>query len=90
MEEAKPGPTGGSPDQPIIEIEAPLVIMFAQDGHVICRLHPRPGDTFEGYGLLACDLVRHIAACFNVDENDVWAWVDKERRHPTAKVTRAS
>jgi hypothetical protein len=93
MEESKPGRAasiGGSSDDSVIRIKEPLVIMFAQDGDVICRLHPRPGDPFQGYSLLACDLVRHIAACFNVDEDHVWEWIDKERHRPTTTITRVS
>jgi len=72
-----------------IAIENPLVIMFqAPGGEVICHLHPE-GYTYEHYGMLACDLVRHIAAAFKVKEDAVWEWVDKERHHHTTDVTKA-
>jgi hypothetical protein len=73
-----------------IEIRNPRFIMFeGPDGTNICHIHP--GELSYGqFGMLVCDLVRHIAAAFKVEEDDVWAWVDKERRHPTTKVSRPS
>ena len=76
-------------DEPI-RIETPLVIMFANEGKIICHLYPRATDTHEGYGLLICDLVRHVARAFQVDEDDVWEWVEKERHHQTAEFTSPS
>ena len=67
-------------------IERPLVIMFRQDDGVVCHLHPDATDGHEGYGFLICDLARHVARAFGVDEDDVWEWVDKERRHPTTDI----
>ncbi len=80
---------GGTSEQPMM-INAPLVIMFEQDGNIVCHLHPRPTDSYRGYGLLICDLVRHVAGAFKVDEDDVWEWVDKERHHHTTEITRPS
>jgi hypothetical protein len=40
--------------------------------------------------LLVCDLVRHVARAFKIEENDVWEWVDKERRNPTTEITNPS
>ena len=71
-------------------IENPLVIMFESDGQIVTHIHPRKDDGYEGYGLLVCDLVRHVANAFNVDQDDVWEWVDKERRKPTTDVMRTS
>lgn len=39
-------------------------------------------------GLIVCDIVRHAARAFNVDEEDIFAWLDKERDNPTTDVTR--
>jgi hypothetical protein len=80
---------GGSPDKPMM-IESPLVIMFEHDGRIICHLHPRETDNYKGYGILMCDLVRHIAKAFKVDEDDVWEWVDKERNNPTSEMSEFS
>ena len=71
-------------------IEQPLVIIFEFDDGVTFNIHPQQGYDYKGYGLLACDLVRHIANAFGVDEDDVWEWVDRERQDPTAKVTQLS
>jgi hypothetical protein len=74
-----------------IMIERPLVIMFEADGGIICHIHPsEKAKSHEHYGLLICDLVRHVARAFKVDEADVWKWVDKERNSPTTDVTGTS
>lgn len=69
-------------------IERPLILMFqgAAD-KVECRIHPPFDYTHQHYGLLVCDLVRHVADMFKVPEDKVWYWVERERRHPTGNVT---
>ena len=73
-------------------IKEPLVIMYREEsgGSIVCNIHPASDIDHKGYGLIICDLVRHVANAFDVDENDVWEWVDKERHHHTTPVTRAS
>jgi len=75
-----------------IRIENPLVIMFeAPDGEVVCHVHPsKRARSHQEYGILICDLVRHVAGAFKVKEDAVWEWVDKERRHHTSDITRPS
>ena len=82
---------GMQSDRPIV-VKSPLVIMFEnEDGGVTCHLHPSDRcPSHESYGLLVTDLVRHVARKFSVDEEDVWEWVDKERRHPTTGITNPS
>ena len=71
-----------------MKIEKPLVVMFKDPGgDVVCHIHPE-GYTHAHYGLLVCDLVRHVAAAFNVREDEVWEWVDKERNRPTTAITQ--
>src|SRR5215831_11611184 len=54
-------------DTPTI-VTQPLVIMFKDDdGKVLCHLYPDEMD-HRHYGLLVCDLVRHVAAAFRVAE----------------------
>ncbi len=77
--------------EPRFEIRNPLIIMFETepDHSVVTHLYPSARcDRYEAYGLLVCDLVRHIANKFNVTEEEVWVWVDKERYHPTTHITR--
>ena len=83
---------GQTPPPGTFKIENPLLIMFAdQQGEVVCHIHPSEHcPTHETYGLLIADLVRHVARAFKVSEEDVWEWVDKERRHPTTKITNPS
>jgi hypothetical protein len=70
-------------------IKQPLVIMFESGDGVTCHIDPQ-GYDYRVYGLLICDLVRHVARAFRVDESDVWEWVDRERQDPTAEVTQLS
>jgi hypothetical protein len=80
------------PQPGTFRIENPLVIMFADEsGNVLCHLHPSEQcPTHESYGLLIADLVRHVARAFDVGEEEVWEWVDKERHHPTTAITNPS
>ena len=71
-------------------IRQPLIIMFEQDGNLVCHLYPRKDDTYEGYGLMVCDILRHVARAFKVDEDDVWEWVDKERHKQTTTFSSPS
>ena len=74
-----------------IMIDSPLVIMYEAEGGITCRIHPnKNAKSHREYGLLICDLVRHVARAFKVEEDDVWEWVDKERRKPTTGITQPS
>jgi hypothetical protein len=88
LDELLSGKGGGSTEKPL-RIESPLVMMFEQDGKIVCHIHPRDRNHTH-YGLLVCDLVRHVARAFRVDEDAVWEWVDKERRNPTSDVEQAN
>jgi hypothetical protein len=74
-----------------MRIENPLVIMFEHEGQIVCHIHPSDNaNSHEHYGLIICDLVRHVARAFKVEEDDVWEWVEKERHNPTTDLTRPS
>lgn len=74
-----------------IRIESPLCVMFRNEsGSISCHIHPADGMTHQEYGLLICDLVRHVARAYRVDEEDVWEWVEKERDHPTTDIKNPS
>lgn len=79
-------------DRSPMVIAQPLVIMFeGPDEKIICHLYPsKQCKDHRGYGLIIADLVRHVAAAFKVDEDDVWEWVDKERRRPTTTLSQPS
>ena len=65
-------------------VRSPLVIIFTNDaGKIETHLHPPESYTYQHYGLLACDMVRHAALMYGVPEAAVWEWVDKERNRPT-------
>jgi hypothetical protein len=91
-ERRAPSLRGQIPPPGTFKIENPLVIMFADErGDVVCHIHPSERcPTHETYGLLIADLARHVARAFNVAEEDVWEWVDKERRRPTTAITNPS
>jgi hypothetical protein len=71
-----------------IQFVNPLVIMHELDDHSIaCAIHRSEHvNSHEAYGLLVCDLVRHVATAFQVPEDAVWEWVDKERYHHTTEI----
>lgn len=79
-----------SDERPMI-VQQPYVIIFKPAGseEIAIRLYPHDLG-HDGYGLLICDLVRHVAAAFKVDEDDVWEWVEKERRKPTTALSQPS
>jgi hypothetical protein len=83
------GAAGGSTGNPFV-LKDPLVVIFQQDGKVVCNIHPAPGLDHKHYGLVICDLVRHVARAFHVGEDDVWRWVDRERRKPTTDIRQPS
>jgi hypothetical protein len=83
------GAETGVPASPMV-LEDPLVVMFQQDGQLICHIHPAKGVDHRHYGVAICDLVRHVARAFKVEEAEVWEWVDKERRSPTSDIARPS
>lgn len=69
----------------------PLIIVYRNaDRHVVTHLHHGEGDTYQGFGLLIYDLVRHVAQAFHVTDDEVWEWVLKERHHPTTDIRRPS
>jgi len=71
-------------------IKDPLVIMFKNDDNITCHIYPSKDMTYEQYGLAICDLVRHVAKAFNVNEKKVWKWVDIERNNPTTDIEQAN
>ena len=79
----------GTPASPMV-LKDPLVVMFQQDGQLICHIHPAEGLDHRHYGVVICDLVRHVARAFKVEEAEVWDWVDKERQSPTSDILRPS
>lgn len=72
-------------------INQPLVVIYpSDDGKLNTMIMPRAEDTHEHFGLLIYDLVRHTARCFQVTEDEVWAWVKRERSKPTTDIKRPS
>jgi hypothetical protein len=48
----------------------------------------RPEDSWgpAEYGLVICDVVRHIANAFKVPDKNVWYWIEKERAKHTTPI----
>ena len=65
-------------------VKNPYIIVYeGPNGDSITELYV-PEDWDEGhYGLMICDIVRHVAIAFKVPEAAVWEWVERERKHPT-------
>jgi hypothetical protein len=55
------GTGGGSIDNAFV-LKDPLVVMFRQDGNIVCHIHPAEGLNHKHYGLVVCDLVRQCRA----------------------------
>ncbi len=67
----------------------PKIIVFERipsDGKMVTAIHAAEGDTYKCYGTMICDIVRHVARAFEVPEEAVWEWVDKERDHQTSNI----
>jgi len=63
------------------DIDSALIIVYEDGGEV--QTHISPGNLgYDEYGVLVASLVRHIADVFQVHEDRVWEWVDKERHKP--------
>ena len=69
-----------------MEIANPYVIMFDNGHGTETRIHPQLGDSYQKYGLLIADLIRHVARCFAVDEREVVEWVNREMSKPTTTI----
>jgi hypothetical protein len=86
-----PKPENQPETMPDIEstiVKQPLIFMFLDDkDEGNCLLYPTQDNGYEVFGLLICDLVRHVARCFKVDEEDVFAWIEKERHKPTGTIS---
>ena len=83
------GSASGAPSNPMV-LEDPLVVMFQQEGQLVCHIHPAKGIDHRHYGLAICDLVRHVARAYKVEDDEVWKWVDKERGRPTSDIKQPS
>jgi hypothetical protein len=79
---------GGSSGRPL-RIEKPMLMMFEHEGKIVCHIYPE-GYDHTHYGLLICDLVRHLSRAFKVEEDEIWEWIERERRQPTTEITQPS
>jgi hypothetical protein len=67
LRELLSGASLGAGDKPIM-INEPLLVMFEQEGRVICHIHSPKAYNHKHYGVPVCDLVRHLARAFKVEE----------------------
>lgn len=77
----------------ITVVKRPYVIMFKAEGSdkITTHIYRGPDNIgYEAFGLLIYDLVRQVATSFEVDEDEVWKWVEKERHHHTTDIRRPS
>jgi len=73
-----------------ITVEAPILSVYLHGRDMICTLDPPHDFNYEQYALLICDLVRHVARAFEIEEDDVWQWVERERANPTSTLSSPS
>lgn len=72
-------------------IDKPLLVMFmGSDQDVICHIHDVDGINHEVWGMMISNVVRQVAKTFNVPEEDVWQWVDLERKEKLVPVVTLS
>jgi hypothetical protein len=63
-----------------------IIVCGADDGMgTKVQILPPPDFDFRHYGLLVADVIRNVAATFNVPEQAVFDWVKKEMKKPTTK-----
>ena len=64
-----------------------MMVQKTPDGKFVTILNNLDGSLdHRHFGSVICDSVRHIAKAFDVSEDDVWEWVEKERAHPTTEI----
>jgi hypothetical protein len=64
-----------------------LVVHEKSDGSVETIIPAPHGATYEMYGLLVADVIRHVARAFRVAETDVVEWINKEMDSPTTPIS---
>ena len=65
-------------------VKNPLIAVWEDPRQGLKTMLVPGGNDHASYGILIADVVRHVAKYFEVDEAEVWEWVDKERKRPTA------
>ncbi len=76
----------------VIKLKDPLLIVCEDKSSRKCvtTVTMPPGSSYQTYGLLIADIIRHVARAFNVGEDEVIDWVNKELRHPTTPIEGGS
>jgi hypothetical protein len=78
-------------DKQVVRIERPIVMVYEDGGATIFRIHKtEKTHSHKQFGMLVCDLVRHVAKALDVDEADVWSCVQQERDFPTTSIKQHS
>lgn len=69
-------------------VKNPLILVYTNENNVeVCQIHPRDDLDHRHFGILICDVVRHVAKCFEVNEQEVWDYVELERKRPSTTIT---
>lgn len=64
-----------------------LIVHFDDEGHTVTLIgKPKHKLGHEDFGIVVADTVRHVARAFQVEEREVWRWVDQERAQPTSGI----
>ncbi len=73
-----------------MEINKPWIIVHEPaDGGDLETILAGPEDcNYRHFGLAICDVIRHVANRFDVDEAEVFSWVQREMDDPTTPTQR--
>ena len=79
-------------EKTVIELKDPLLIVCKDKaiGKCVTTITRPPDSSYQSYGLLIADCIRHVARAFNVGEDQVIDWVNKELRNPTGAIEGGS
>lgn len=69
---------------------ARLILTADDSGKLVCLIRKQPGDVAGHFGIALADCARHVARAFNVDEDEVFGWIEKERLKPTSTLEGGS
>lgn len=68
-------------------ISQPWVIVYEDDGKMVCRFHGRPGADYHEYALVVADIIAHLHMAFGASKDELLRLVAAEVRNPTTAIS---
>ncbi len=65
---------------------ARLILTEDDTGKLVCLIRKQPSDIAGHFGIALADCARHVAKAFDVDEEVVFDWIERERLKPSSKL----